>query len=50
MLGSIKRRGISQSTKGVLPWFVNDAVDLKFMIISTAPRITLRGNVWVPAA
>jgi hypothetical protein len=36
---------ISQSTKGVLPWFVNDAVDLKFMIISMAPQTALRGNV-----
>lgn len=46
MPDSITRRAVSHSTKGVLPWFVNDAVDLKYMIISAAPLITLRGNVW----
>jgi hypothetical protein len=50
MFDSITRRVDSPSTKGVLPWCVNDAVDLKCMIISTVPRTTLRGNVWVPGA
>ncbi len=50
MLDSIMRRAGSQSTEEVLPWFVNDAVDLKYMIISTAPPSTLRGNVWAPVA